>query len=64
MEAEPRDKNERKEWKSAHVCSQCGFPIDLKNVGLVEATTGFITCPKCDWSGQIGIEIVEKKPSD
>jgi hypothetical protein len=55
------DKAERKQWESAHVCPQCGFPIDLKDIGLAEAMSGLITCPKCDWSGRIEIEIIESK---
>jgi hypothetical protein len=55
------DKESKRQWASAHVCPQCEFPIDLKNIGLTEATTGLITCPKCDWAGQITIEIIEKK---
>jgi ssDNA-binding Zn-finger/Zn-ribbon topoisomerase 1 len=58
------DKENKRQWESAHVCPQCGFPIDLKDIGLTEATTGLITCPKCDWSGQIAIEIIEKKPNE
>ena len=58
------DKDKRKQWESAHVCPQCEFPIELRNIGLAETTTGLITCPKCDWSGQIAIEIIEKKPRE
>jgi hypothetical protein len=43
------------------VCPECGLSIELKDIGLTEVTTGLITCPKCDWSGQIEIEIIEKK---
>jgi ribosomal protein L37AE/L43A len=55
------DKGKRKQWESAHVCPQCGFPIELQNIGLTETTTGLITCQKCDWSGQVMIEIIEKE---
>jgi hypothetical protein len=51
----------RKPLRSAHVCPECGLSIELKDIGLTEVTTGLITCPKCDWSGQIEIEIIEKK---
>jgi hypothetical protein len=33
--------------------------IDLANIDLKAITTGMLTCPKCDWSGPIGIEIVD-----
>ena len=54
----------RKEWNSAHVCPRCGFPIDLEEIGLRGGTTGFVTCPKCDWSGPIEIQIVSKSATD
>ena len=43
---------------SAHVCPQCGFSINLKDLGLREGATGLVTCPKCDWSGPVTIKIV------
>jgi ribosomal protein L37AE/L43A len=64
MEAERPNKWEAKQWESAHVCPQCGLPVHLRNIGLTEATTGLITCRKCEWSGQITIEIIEKNPDD
>jgi hypothetical protein len=59
-----RNKENRKQWESAHVCPQRGFPINLRNMVLTEATTGLITNPKCDWSGQIAIAIIENKPRE
>ena len=47
--------------ESAHVCPQCGTPILIEEIGLREATTGIVTCPKCDWSGQIDIQIIRGK---
>jgi hypothetical protein len=46
------------------VCPECGFSIELKNIGLTEATTGLITCPECDWSGKIEIDIIEKNSTE
>jgi predicted RNA-binding Zn-ribbon protein involved in translation (DUF1610 family) len=48
---------------SAHVCPRCGFSIDLKDIGLRVGTTGLLTCPKCDWSGPVEIQIVDKDPT-
>jgi hypothetical protein len=53
----------RKTFHPVHVCPECGLAIELKDIGLPEATTGLITCPKCDWSGRIEIEIIESNPS-
>jgi len=44
---------------SVHRRPQCGFSIDLKDLDLPGGTTGFVTCPKCDWSAPINIEIVD-----
>jgi ribosomal protein L37AE/L43A len=55
---ERHDNDESKQIESAHVCPQCGTPILIENIGLREMTTGIITCPKCDWSGKINIQIV------
>jgi predicted RNA-binding Zn-ribbon protein involved in translation (DUF1610 family) len=51
MKTRHADKEKRPPKASAHVCPQCGFAIDLKNLGLREGATGLVTCPKCDWSG-------------
>jgi len=49
--------------QSVHTCPQCGFSINLKNIGLREGATGIVTCPKCEWTGPVEIQIVEKEPS-
>jgi ribosomal protein L37AE/L43A len=58
----PNEDSKRK-LNSAHVCPQCGFRINIAEIGLRESTTGIVTCPKCDWSGQIVIQIVENNPA-
>jgi predicted RNA-binding Zn-ribbon protein involved in translation (DUF1610 family) len=55
--------DERRLKASAHVCPQCGFSVNLRDLGLRGGTTGLVTCPQCDWSGSIEIQIIEKKPS-
>lgn len=60
MEAQHPDKENRPPKTSAHVCPQCGFAIDLKDLGLREGATGLVTCLHCDWSGPITIGIVPK----
>lgn len=64
MAARQAGKDERKLKVSAHVCLQCGFSINLKDLGLREGATGLVTCPKCDWSGPVTIGIVEHEPTD
>jgi uncharacterized paraquat-inducible protein A len=52
---EPR---ERSEWKSVHKCRKCGYELSLAKLDLYETTTGIATCPRCEWSGQIDLQIV------
>ena len=60
MEAREPNKVGRQLKISAHLCKQCGFSIDLKDLGLREGATGLVTCPKCGWSGQVTIRIVPR----
>ncbi len=43
-------------WESVHVCPNCGHVINLAELDMKAITTGIVTCPSCDWSGQIEIE--------
>jgi predicted RNA-binding Zn-ribbon protein involved in translation (DUF1610 family) len=61
MEAEHPEQNEPKLRASVHACPQCGFSINLKDLGLRVGATGLVTCPKCEWSGPVEIQIVDKE---
>ena len=52
--------NPESRWESVHICSQCGYVLNLDQIDLKAATTGIAVCPSCDWSGQINIQIIEK----
>jgi len=64
MSPESSGESERKHWESVHTCPNCGYVINLENIDLRTMTTGIISCPKCDWSGSIEIEIIEKRPTE
>ena len=49
-------------WESVHVCSKCGHVINLAELDLRAITTGIVSCPSCDWSGQIEIQVIDKVP--
>jgi len=49
-------------WESVHVGPNCGRVINLAELDLRAITTGVVTCPDCDWSGQIEIQIVDQVP--
>jgi hypothetical protein len=55
------DKCTKKLKKSVHLCPQCGFSINLEEIGLRAATTGLVTCPTCDSSGPVLIGTAEKE---
>jgi predicted RNA-binding Zn-ribbon protein involved in translation (DUF1610 family) len=61
MSTDSPDLNRKKQWESAHRCPQCSHVINLEEIDLRAITTGIITCPKCGWSGQVSIEIVEEE---
>jgi hypothetical protein len=43
MTPETRDRDERSDWESVHVCSNCGHIINLAELDLREITTGLVT---------------------
>jgi len=49
-------------WESVHVCPNCGQVINLSELDMRAITTGIVTCPSCDWSGQIEIQVVDQVP--
>lgn len=50
--------NEKRHWESVHKCSRCGYELNLEKLDLNETTTGIAACPRCEWSGQIDLQIV------
>lgn len=48
-------------WEHAHQCPKCGFIVKATEIDLKSMATGVITCPKCETSGPINIQIVSKK---
>jgi hypothetical protein len=64
MNAQQPDRDKRQPKASAHVCQQCGFSIDLKDLGFRGGATGLVTRPKCEWSGPVTIGIVHKESTD
>ncbi len=49
-------------WESVHVCPNCGHVINLAELDLRAITTGIVSCPNCDWSGQIEIQVIDQVP--
>jgi len=65
MSQPPPQSNGPKHWESVHRCPKCGHLINLDTIDLPEIATGIVTCPKCEWSGAISIEIAEaEKPAE
>ncbi|AXC12279.1 hypothetical protein ACPOL_2977 [Acidisarcina polymorpha] len=62
MTAHASDSRERQHRESVHVCPNCGLIINLAELDLRAITTGIVSCPNCDWSGQIEIQIIDQVP--
>ena len=52
MGAQQPGKDEKKLKASAHVCSQCGYHINLKDLGLRGTATGLVPVPNAIGRGQ------------
>jgi len=62
MSIRAQDSQNVQAWESVHVCPNCGHIINLSELDMKAITTGIVTCPNCDWSGQIEIQIVDQVP--
>jgi len=62
MKSDAEDEIIRPNWESVHVCPGCGHVINLADLDMRAITTGIVTCPSCDWSGQIEIQIADEVP--
>jgi ssDNA-binding Zn-finger/Zn-ribbon topoisomerase 1 len=50
-----------KQLVSVHICPKCGHVMNLAEIEFNAITTGIMSCPRCDWSGPIRIQIVDAK---
>ena len=50
-----------KDWEHVHVCPKCGNILLPDEIELGSIVLGVITCSKCEWSGPINLQIVERK---
>ncbi len=60
MTPEHVQENERTRWDSVHECLRCGHFVKLADLNLKAVTTGVVTCAKCNLTGSINIQIVER----
>jgi hypothetical protein len=45
-------------WEHVHRCPTCEHIIAADEIPHSAIATGVITCPKCDYSGPINVQIV------
>jgi C4-type Zn-finger protein len=45
-------------WEHVHRCPSCERIIKAAEIPHSAVATGVITCPKCDYSGPINVQIV------
>ena len=62
MSAGSANKEDGPSWESVHVCANCGHVINLAELDLRAITIGIVSCPSCNWSGQIEIQVVDQVP--
>ena len=48
-------------WESVHKCPHCGNTLNLEKIDLKTMATGLVTCPNCDRSAPVNIQIVGEK---
>lgn len=60
MSRQPPATNVQKQWESVHKCPKCGYAMNLDKMDLRAIATGIITCPKCEWSGPVAIDVMEE----
>ena len=58
MSEKSPERNGVEHWESVHKCPRCGYELNLEDIDLRGATTGIAACPKCEWEGQINLQIV------
>jgi hypothetical protein len=56
-----RQEHIRKDWEHVHVCAKCGNMLHPDEIELGSIVLGVITCPRCEWSGPINLQIIERK---
>jgi uncharacterized paraquat-inducible protein A len=49
-------------WEHAHQCSQCEHVVKGSEIPHQSIATGIMTCPRCEWSGPINVQIVPAEP--
>jgi hypothetical protein len=49
-------------WEHVHRCPQCENIIKADEISHSAIATGVITCPQCNYSGPINVEIVPEEP--
>jgi transcription elongation factor Elf1 len=63
----PRDVNRAKvmkmraEFQHSHQCRNCNYVVRGAEVDLKAISTGLITCPNCEVTGPINIQILSNK---
>ena len=48
-------------WDHVHQCGACGHAVRIDEIDLKIITAGVITCPKCESSGPINVQIMDER---
>ncbi|SNS41444.1 hypothetical protein SAMN05421770_101871 [Granulicella rosea] len=47
------------QFRSVHLCAQCGHSIPLEEIDGKAVALGIIACPSCSSTGAVNLQIVE-----
>ena len=60
MSSEPQHAGRNRKWEHVHQCPQCGHIVKAEAIPRASIVTGVMTCPSCEWSGPINVQIIEE----
>jgi predicted RNA-binding Zn-ribbon protein involved in translation (DUF1610 family) len=51
-------------WEHVHQCPQCRHIVRAEQIPRPAIISGVMTCPNCEWSGPINVQIVKRSSKD
>lgn len=60
MNDNPQHVGTKKKWEHVHQCLQCDHIVKAKDISSSAIMSGVMTCPNCEWSGPINVQIVKE----
>jgi predicted RNA-binding Zn-ribbon protein involved in translation (DUF1610 family) len=64
MTSDPRHAERNRKWEHVHQCPQCAHIVKAEDIPRPAIISGVMTCPNCEWSGPINVQIVKGSPTE